>query len=148
MSDEVSVWLSVWSEVHVVCMWSSWCHYHRATPSSLFAHMSLEVQTCFNFLLLAYAGCHENSCLFLRCWCEVNVMSVYLVITRCDRNWASELLWYCRREGHKGIWPAKDLHQLPLTVLFYSWWRYLSHVLTTEDHSVAPSTLICPFSYW
>jgi len=26
MSDEVLVWLSVWSEVQIVCIWSSWCH--------------------------------------------------------------------------------------------------------------------------
>jgi len=25
LSDEVLVWLSVWSEVQIVCMWSSWC---------------------------------------------------------------------------------------------------------------------------
>ena len=25
-SDEVLVWLSVWSEVQIVCIWSSWCH--------------------------------------------------------------------------------------------------------------------------
>ena len=29
------VWLSVWSEVQIVCMWSSWCHCHPQTPSSL-----------------------------------------------------------------------------------------------------------------
>ena len=26
LSDEVLVWLSVWSEVQIVCIWSSWCH--------------------------------------------------------------------------------------------------------------------------
>jgi len=31
----VLVWLSVWSEVQIVCMWSSWCHCHPKTPSSL-----------------------------------------------------------------------------------------------------------------
>ena len=29
------VWLSVWSEVQIVCIWSSWCHCHPKTPSSL-----------------------------------------------------------------------------------------------------------------
>ena len=29
------VWLSVWSEVQIVCIWSSWCHCHPQTPSSL-----------------------------------------------------------------------------------------------------------------
>ena len=29
------VWLSVWSEVQTVCIWSSWCHCRPQTPSSL-----------------------------------------------------------------------------------------------------------------
>jgi len=28
MSDEVLMWLSVWSEVQMICIWSSWCHCH------------------------------------------------------------------------------------------------------------------------
>jgi len=35
LSDEVLMWLSVWSEVRIVCIWSSWCHCHPQTPSSL-----------------------------------------------------------------------------------------------------------------
>ena len=32
LSGEVLAWLSVWSEVQMICIWSSWCHCH---PSSL-----------------------------------------------------------------------------------------------------------------
>ena len=35
LNDEVLVWLSVWSEVQIVYIWSSWCHCHPKTPSSL-----------------------------------------------------------------------------------------------------------------
>jgi len=35
LSNEVLVWLSVWSGVQIVCIWSSWCHCHLNTPSSL-----------------------------------------------------------------------------------------------------------------
>ena len=28
LSGEVLVWLSVWSKVQMICIWSSWCHYH------------------------------------------------------------------------------------------------------------------------
>ena len=28
LSDGVLVWLSVWSEVQIVCIWSGWCHCH------------------------------------------------------------------------------------------------------------------------
>jgi len=43
ISDEVLVWLSVWSEVQIVCIWSSWCHCQPKTPSSL---------ASFNFRLI------------------------------------------------------------------------------------------------
>jgi len=26
LSDEAFAWLSVWSEVQIVCIWSTWCH--------------------------------------------------------------------------------------------------------------------------
>ena len=35
LSDEVLVWLSVCSEVQIVCIWSSWCHCHPKAPSPL-----------------------------------------------------------------------------------------------------------------
>ena len=28
LSGEVLAWLSVWSEVQMICIWSTWCHYH------------------------------------------------------------------------------------------------------------------------
>ena len=28
LSGEVLAWLSVWSKVQMICIWSSWCHYH------------------------------------------------------------------------------------------------------------------------
>jgi len=28
LSDEVLAWLSVWSEVQMICIWSSWCQCH------------------------------------------------------------------------------------------------------------------------
>ena len=33
LSDEVLAWLSVWSEVQMTCIWSSWCHCHPITPT-------------------------------------------------------------------------------------------------------------------
>ena len=35
LTDEVLLWLSVRSEVQIVCIWSSWCHCRPKTPSSL-----------------------------------------------------------------------------------------------------------------
>jgi len=28
LSGEILAWLPVWSEVQIICIWSSWCHYH------------------------------------------------------------------------------------------------------------------------
>ena len=28
LSEEVLAWLTVWSEVQMICIWSSWCHCH------------------------------------------------------------------------------------------------------------------------
>jgi len=28
LSDEALAWLSLWSEVQMICIWSSWCHCH------------------------------------------------------------------------------------------------------------------------
>jgi len=34
LSGEVLVWLSVWSKVQMICIWSSWCHCHPVTYCS------------------------------------------------------------------------------------------------------------------
>jgi len=39
LGDEVLVWLSVWSEVQIVCIWSSWCHY-IPKPRHLLHHLN------------------------------------------------------------------------------------------------------------
>jgi len=40
VSDEVLVWLSVWSEEQIVCIWSRWCHCHLKTPPTLASFIS------------------------------------------------------------------------------------------------------------
>ena len=50
-SDDVLVWLSLWSEVQIVCIWSSWCHCHPKTPASFKSRLVI------TFLVSAYQGC-------------------------------------------------------------------------------------------
>jgi len=50
LSDAVLVWLSVCSEVQIICIWSSWCHCH--TIISCF----IKVQIGLIFLVPAYRG--------------------------------------------------------------------------------------------
>jgi len=50
LSDEVLAWLSVWSEVQMICTWSSWCHCHP------FISCFIKIQDGLTFMVQAYAG--------------------------------------------------------------------------------------------
>jgi len=54
LSDEVLAWSSVWSEVQMICIWSSWCHCHSIISCFNKMHIGL------TFLVLAYLGCLGN----------------------------------------------------------------------------------------
>jgi len=51
LSDEVLAWLPVWSEVQVICIWSSWCYCHSIISCFI------KLQDGLTFLVLAYPGC-------------------------------------------------------------------------------------------
>jgi len=51
MSDEMLALLSVWSEVQMICIWSSWCHCHLIISCFIKIHIGL---LC---LVPAYPGC-------------------------------------------------------------------------------------------
>jgi len=66
MSDEVLAWLSVCSEVQMICICSTWCHCHPST--SCFS----KIQIALTFPVPAYRGCPEkrplNECPSLCIW--------------------------------------------------------------------------------
>ena len=39
LSDWVLAWLSVWSVVQMICMWSGWCHCHPSSLASVKSRM-------------------------------------------------------------------------------------------------------------
>jgi len=47
-SDVVLVWLSVWRDVQMICIWSSWCHCHPIISCFI------KIQIGLTFLLPAY----------------------------------------------------------------------------------------------
>jgi len=49
-SDEVLAWLSVCSEVHMICIWSSWCHCHPIIS------WFIKIKTSWTYLVPAYPG--------------------------------------------------------------------------------------------
>jgi len=50
-SDELLAWLTVWSEMQMICIWSSWCHCQ--TVISCF----IKIQLVLTFLALGDPGC-------------------------------------------------------------------------------------------
>ena len=46
-------WLSVWSEVQMICIWSSWYHFHPIISCFI------KIQIGLTFLVLAYTDCRE-----------------------------------------------------------------------------------------
>ena len=52
LTDEVSAWLSVCSEVQIVCRWSSWCTASQNSVSCL-----IQIQASFTFLVPAFPNC-------------------------------------------------------------------------------------------
>jgi len=51
LSDDVVAWLSVYSEVQMICTWSSWCHCHPINSGFI------KVQIGLTSLVTAYPGC-------------------------------------------------------------------------------------------
>jgi len=62
MSDEVLAWLSVWSDVQMICIWSSWCHCHPIVSCFI------KIQIGLTFLVLAYTGFPGREAV-KRVWC-------------------------------------------------------------------------------
>jgi len=68
--SEVLVWLSVGSEVYMICIWSRWCH---CLP---IISCFIKIQICVTFLVPIYLGCPGkrplNGCLSFcnGMWCS------------------------------------------------------------------------------
>jgi len=50
-SGDLLAWLSGWSEVQMICIWSSWCHCHHIISGFI------KIQIGLTFLVPAYPGC-------------------------------------------------------------------------------------------
>jgi len=66
LSDEVLAWLSVWSEVQMVCIWSSWSYCHPIISCFI------KIQIGLTFLVPAYTGCPGKEAVKrVSVWCLV-----------------------------------------------------------------------------
>ena len=102
LSDDVLVWLFVWSEVQIVCIWSSWCHC-IPKPHCLLPHL---IQTGFTFLILAYPGCPGKDAV------KRSVVVFYKwTFSDCFVAGVPSVLWDCwlgGREGHPACKKLSD----------------------------------------
>ena len=74
----VLAWLSVWSEVQMICIWSSWCHCH------LIISCFIKIQIGLIFLVPAYPGCPEKEAVKCLSVC-LSVCLSYLYTSLCNR---------------------------------------------------------------
>jgi len=60
LTDEVLAWLSVWSEVQMICIWSSWSHSHPIISCYIKIQIGLTLLHNATFLVPAYPHCPEK----------------------------------------------------------------------------------------
>jgi len=99
LSDKMLVWLSVWNLVHIVCIWSSWCHCH---PNTLLSFATFKSRLILSFWYRLYQVVLEKRPLN-RCSCSSSSIS-YI---QCRCVWIS-VLWRCWLGSRKGIRPVKN----------------------------------------
>ena len=97
LSDKMLVWLSVWNLVHIVCIWSSWCHCH---PKTLLSFATFKSRLILSFWYRLNQVVLEKRPLN-RCSC----CSISYIQCRCVRI---SVLWRCWLGSRKGIRPVKN----------------------------------------
>ena len=127
MSDEVLVWLSVWSEVQIVRIRSSWCHCQPITPSSLAPFKSRLILSFWYRLtqvVLEKRPLNGWCCCCCCCCCCCIVYSVRLCMCDC--------VWLC--SGRRCAWRARRLSAT---------WRWATRGWRASCRSRSVSTRCC-----
>jgi len=70
----VLAWLSVWSEVQMICIWSSWCHCHPIISCFI------KILNGSAFLVPAYPGCPGKEVMKWLWYCICICVSVYICV--------------------------------------------------------------------
>jgi len=77
LSDELLAWLSVFSEVQMICIWSSWCHCHPIICCFI------KIQIGLTYLVMAYPVCRAKQAV-KRVY--ITTYAVYRnVVNQCER---------------------------------------------------------------
>ena len=145
-------WLSVWSEVQMICIWSSWCHCHPIISCFI------KIQNGLTFPVPAYPGCPGKEAI-KRVSCRWRVDKTVLCDTvwRCRANyhydreqdrptrWIKEAV-HIRKEGHRAMNRDEGSYQFS-----YAYDRFLD---ATADRRIktrknwVPAFLLMRISWW
>ena len=127
-SDEVLLWLSVWSELQIVCIWSSWCHCHPKTPSSLALFKSRLVLPFWYWLTQdalerrplngcssssSSSGCVSSWTIHVCLWCGVVIQNqVHTAVVMASRQPATQVISRPHTQCHSSIRPPQPNQRL------------------------------------
>jgi len=108
LSDEVLAWLSICSKVQMICMWSSWCHYHQSSFASLKSRLVwpfwcrlIQVvleNRLLNRSLSVATGQHLIQCIPLACSTTLSKVSIQRTSSKFSLS-ISQLLGYLWATG-------------------------------------------------
>ena len=142
------VWLSVWSKVQIVCIWSTWYHCHLKTSSSLALFQSRLILLFWYQLTQVVLekrplnGCSSSSC----CCCKSQLQSVVVVlvlfVTFCQSSsnyYAFEtslkmcIVTWTGVNRIRNVWSWCWLHLTSTT----GWWQKHKTATVLSLHAVA-----------
>jgi len=90
LSDEVLACLPVWSEVHMICIYSNWCHCRPIVSCFI------KIQNGLTFLVPAYPGCPGkrplNGCLSV-CFCQITALQLCVTVSFNNQISQPFFLW-------------------------------------------------------
>jgi len=118
LSGEVLAWLSVWREVQMTCIWSSWCHCHPIISwySNIQHKQSHTVPQSFQAFSKSSAG---NKCYWLQCFDTVGSVSGRESGLYKHKWWGAGVV-ICLKQG------TNNLHTVQLMSSLASDWFNLS----------------------
>jgi len=129
LSDEVVMWLSIWSEVQMICMWSSWCHCHPIISCFI------KIQFGITFLVPGYPGCPGKEvvkrvpvCLSIEWFSFCRKWPSFQSFGNCKIIWGGAICWcmlllvmvaLCNRANHYifALWTVSIFYLLLLFFL-------------------------------
>jgi len=103
LSGEVLAWLSVWSKLQMICIWSSWCHCHPIISCFI-----IKIQIGLTFLM---PGCVVKWVSVCLCWYDslLKNSDSHCSYDAVTGNWQDGCVSFCWRNQHDGCQAVQSL---------------------------------------